>query len=60
MYTELIQRTDIRNEYRIPTSTLNRWVKQGIWPKPIKLGGKTLWRRIDLEQFLEKKAGGVL
>jgi predicted DNA-binding transcriptional regulator AlpA len=57
--TELIQRTDIRNEYGIPTSTLNRWIKQGVWPKPIKLGGKSLWRRIDIEQFLEKKAGGV-
>ena len=53
LITELIQRTHIRSEYGIPTSTLNRWVKLGIWPKPIKLGGKSVWRRIDIEQFLE-------
>jgi predicted DNA-binding transcriptional regulator AlpA len=59
LITELIQRAQIRSEYGIPTSTLNRWIKLGIWPKPIKLGGKSVWRRIDIEQFLETKAGGA-
>lgn len=59
LITELLQRTDIRFEYGIATSTLNRWIKLGIWPKPIKLGGKAVWRRIDIEQFLEDKAGGM-
>lgn len=61
----LLRKSDINTEYGIPKSTLNRWVANGLWPAPIKIGGTTLWRRGDVEQFLEeqvknKDIGGAL
>lgn len=61
----LLRKADIKAEYGIPVSTLNRWIKSGDWPKPIKLGGTPLWRKIDVERFLEYLAdeaneGGAL
>ena len=52
----LLRKSDIKSEYGIPKSTLNRWVAHGLWPTPIKIGGTTLWRRSDVEQFLEAQA----
>lgn len=52
----LISKSDIRTEFCISTSTLNRWIKLGLWPKPIKIAGSTLWRRSDVEEFLDHLA----
>ena len=52
----LLRKSDIKSEYGIPKSTLNRWVALGLWPTPLKIGGTTLWRRGDVEQFLEAQA----
>ena len=52
----LLRKSDIKSEYGIPKSTLNRWVAHGLWPTPIKIGGTTLWRRSDIEKFLEAQA----
>ena len=52
----LLRKADIQSEIGIPKSTLNRWIKLGLWPKPIKIAGTTLWRRSDLEKFLEQAA----
>jgi predicted DNA-binding transcriptional regulator AlpA len=52
----LLRKSDIKSEYGIPKSTLNRWVANGLWPTPIKIGGTTLWRRSDVEEFLEAQA----
>jgi len=52
----LLRKSDLKSEFGIPKSTLNRWVAHGLWPTPIKIGGTTLWRRSDVEQFLEEQA----
>lgn len=52
----LLRKIDIQTELGIPKSTLNRWVSLGLWPKPIKIAGTTLWRRSDIEAFLERSA----
>jgi predicted DNA-binding transcriptional regulator AlpA len=52
----LISKSDIRSEFGISKSTLDRWIKLGLWPKPIKIAGTTLWRRSDIEYFLEQAA----
>jgi|SaaInlStandDraft_1057018.scaffolds.fasta_scaffold139078_2 predicted DNA-binding transcriptional regulator AlpA len=31
-------------------STIWRWVKQGILPKPVKVGGRTLWRKSEIHK----------
>ncbi len=36
--------------------TIQRWVEQGDFPPPIRLGGRTIWRRADIELYVE--AGG--
>lgn len=52
----LLRKADIQSEIGIPKSTLNRWIKLGLWPKPIKIEGTTLWRRTDIEAFLEQSS----
>ena len=54
----LLRKADIQSEIGIPKSTLNRWIKLGLWPKPIKIAGTTLWRRSDIETFLDRAAQG--
>lgn len=56
VYLALLRKADIQSEIGIPKSTLNRWIKLGLWPKPIKIAGTTLWRRSDIEDFLEQAA----
>jgi excisionase family DNA binding protein len=39
--------------------TLRRWVKSGFFPAPLRLRGRLLWKRQDVEAFLQGlKAGG--
>jgi len=52
----LLRKADIQSEIGIPKSTLNRWIKLGFWPKPIRIAGTTLWRRSDIEEFLNQAA----
>ncbi|MBU3558739.1 AlpA family phage regulatory protein [Polynucleobacter sp. Nonnen-W13] len=52
----LISKSDIRSEFGISKSTLDRWIKLHLWPKPIRIGGTALWRRADIENFLERAA----
>lgn len=33
-------------------STIESWVKQGIFPAPVKIGGRRLWRWKDVERCL--------
>jgi prophage regulatory protein len=38
-------------------TTIWRWVKMGLFPKPLKIGPScTRWRLEDLEAWIEKKA----
>jgi predicted DNA-binding transcriptional regulator AlpA len=33
-------------------STIENWVKLGLFPRPRKIGGKRLWRWKEVERFL--------
>jgi len=35
-------------------STVWRWVKQGILPKPVKVGGRTLWRESEIQNSIRE------
>jgi predicted DNA-binding transcriptional regulator AlpA len=40
-------------------STIENWVKQGMFPPPKKIGGKRLWRWKDVERHLAIENEGV-
>lgn len=37
----------------ISPCTLDNWVQQGLLPPPKKVGGKRLWKWVDVERHLE-------
>ena len=39
-------------KYHTSKVTLWRNVKSGAWPKPVKIGGKTLYRKSEIEKVL--------
>jgi len=50
--TSFLRDIEIAIRYQVSRPTVWRWVKQGKFPKPIKLcGGSTRWRLIDLEAW---------
>lgn len=40
-------------------STIENWVKQGLFPAPFKIGGKRLWRWKEVENHLALVANGI-
>ncbi len=50
--TPFLRDTEVANRYSVSRPTIWRWVKEGRFPKPIKLGiGSTRWRYSDLEAW---------
>jgi prophage regulatory protein len=50
--TPFLRDIEVAIRYNISRSTIWRWVKNGRFPKPIKLGvGSTRWRFSDLETW---------
>lgn len=43
----------------ISSRSLWRWVTQGRFPRPVRLGGRTLWKRRDIEQFVLEADGDL-
>jgi len=39
-------------------ATAYRYIKRGVWPRPIKVGGLSRWLRSECEAALEKMIGG--
>lgn len=36
-----------------------RWVSEGRFPQPITIGGRTLWRRADVDLFVNEAGGSM-
>ena len=52
MSVPYLKDTEVANRYRISRPTIWRWVKNGTFPKPVRLGeGSTRWRLADLEKW---------
>ena len=44
----------------VSPQTIWRWVREGKFPKPFKLGDSvTVWNAAEVEAFIEKCAGGA-
>ena len=53
----LIRAIQLRKELgNIGNTTLRRWVREGYFPKPIKLGANCVaWRRDEVDAWLESR-----
>lgn len=43
----------------VSTRSIWRWTTEGRFPRPVKLGGRTLWRRRDVERFVLEADGNL-
>jgi prophage regulatory protein len=56
MSIELIKVKQVCEEMNIPMSTLYRWISQGDFPRPIKLGPRSVaFRRTDIIKWLDER-----
>ncbi|SFM41629.1 transcriptional regulator, AlpA family [Marinobacter pelagius] len=45
---------EVSSRYKVSTKTIWRWVREGRFPRPVKVGpGTTRWREEDLQAFEE-------
>lgn len=42
---------NVAARYQVSRPTIWRWLKEGQFPKPVKLAGSTRWRLSDLEKW---------
>lgn len=54
---ELVPRIDVAREFQVSVVSLDKWVKYGQFPKPIKQGSRVYFKREDLNKHLEQKGG---
>ena len=47
---------DVAAHFQCGRSTVWRWVKQGLLPEPVRIGGATRWLRADIEAAFNKAA----
>ena len=52
--TDWLTRREAAEEIRCPVSTLARWAWLGIGPSYVRAGRRALYRRSDLEAWLEE------
>jgi hypothetical protein len=58
--TSDLARTRKKNRTRPPIfnvseATIWRWVREGILPKPVQVGGKSFWHAEDIAELLRKR-----
>lgn len=54
---DLVSPKEASRRLSIPTSTLYRWISEGRFPKPIKIGPRrTAFRVSDLQSWIEKQS----
>lgn len=34
--------------------TIHRWVRKGKFPRPVKLGNRSMWLRREVDEFIER------
>lgn len=43
----------------VSEKTIWTWVRDGKFPKPLRLNGRTCWRLVDVENWIAQQAGEV-
>jgi len=55
-----LRRPDVLQIIAVSKSTLHKWVAEGVFPKPIKIGARaTAWRKSDLVKWQREKETGL-
>ncbi|MDR2157710.1 MAG: helix-turn-helix domain-containing protein [Holosporaceae bacterium] len=54
---ELITAKEVCDFLRVSLVTLWNWRNKGIFPNPIKIDRKLLWKKSDIEAYLREKQG---
>jgi predicted DNA-binding transcriptional regulator AlpA len=49
-----MNRRQLRDRIPVSDMTIWRWMKAGIFPKPIKINGRNYWRSNEIDSFLEE------
>jgi excisionase family DNA binding protein len=52
---EFIPPSALARRFGVDRSTIHRWVKSRILPKPIRLGGKVLFQRTEVEGIIRAR-----
>jgi excisionase family DNA binding protein len=52
---ELLTTEEAARYLRVSRRTLTRWIKEGKAPPSIKLPGRRLYKRSDLDRFIEER-----
>jgi excisionase family DNA binding protein len=53
----LLTALEVASRLRCSKRTVQRWVKRGLLPEPIRLSAqKRLWRESDIRKFLDSRA----
>lgn len=42
--------------FKVSEPTIWRWVKKGILPKPVQIGGKAFWSAKDIAELIQQRA----
>lgn len=50
---ELLTNNEVSTEWRIPAATLRFWRHKGTGPKSFKLGRRVMYRRRDVEAWVQ-------
>jgi predicted DNA-binding transcriptional regulator AlpA len=49
----LINRKELRQRVPVSDMSIWRWMKAGIFPKPVKINRRNYWRSDEIDRFLE-------
>ena len=52
---EWMTRREVAKLYRTPVGTLSQWAFKGIGPSYVRVGRKAVYRRVDVEQWIEER-----
>ena len=55
--SEKIRAADLARALGVNSGTIHGWIKNGVLPKPMKIGKAVMWCRQDIEKFLEECRG---
>ena len=49
----LLKRQEIESEYKISCATIYRWIKEGRFPRPVRIGANMVrWKVSDVEVWM--------
>lgn len=59
MNTRIIRRNEIQNRLGVGRSTIYEWMSAGLFPRPIKLGPKSVgWPENEIEAWIQARIDG--